>query len=97
MFSLRFDTLSVTFTDTDSDGLSDAWEILHFGDLLEDGYGDLDGDGLTNAQEFAIGTNPTDPDTDGDGISDGIDSYPLTVETDLGSDPAFVIWTRLEQ
>jgi alpha-tubulin suppressor-like RCC1 family protein len=32
---------------------------------------DLDGDGLTNAQEQAFGTDPLNPDTNGDGISDG--------------------------
>ena len=32
---------------------------------------DFDGDGLTDAEELAIGTNPVDCDTDGDGCSDG--------------------------
>jgi hypothetical protein len=32
---------------------------------------DSDGDGLTDAREAAIGTNPNDPDTDGDFLSDG--------------------------
>ncbi|ALM48519.1 hypothetical protein AMR72_06155 [Flavobacterium psychrophilum] len=32
---------------------------------------DQDNDGLTNAQEAALGTNPTVADTDGDGINDG--------------------------
>ena len=32
---------------------------------------DSDGDGLTNAQEAALGTDPNNPDTNGDGISDG--------------------------
>ncbi len=32
---------------------------------------DSDGDGLTNAQEIALGTNPLNPDTDGDGMPDG--------------------------
>lgn len=31
----------------------------------------IDGDGLTDAREAAIGTNPNDPDTDGDFLSDG--------------------------
>jgi len=38
---------------------------------------DIDGDGLTNAQELAIGTDPFNPDTDGDGHNDGSDYYPL--------------------
>ncbi len=32
---------------------------------------DPDGDGLTNPEETANGTNPNNPDTDGDGLTDG--------------------------
>jgi len=32
---------------------------------------DTDGDGLTDAEEIALGTSPTNPDTDGDGYTDG--------------------------
>ena len=62
--------------DADNDGLPDAWE-RKFG-LSPDDAGDatLDGDGdlLTNLQEFAAGTNPTLEDTDGDGLSDGVET-----------------------
>jgi len=37
--------------DSDADGLSDAWEQSHFGDLSEDGSGDPDGDGYVNIEE----------------------------------------------
>lgn len=33
--------------------------------------GDADGDGLTNAVEFALGTDPLNPNTSGDGLPDG--------------------------
>jgi serine/threonine protein kinase len=33
--------------------------------------GDLDADGLADTQEAAMGTNPDNPDTDGDGLTDG--------------------------
>ena len=45
------------------------------GDLLGDDTGshdDPDQDGLTNAEEWALGTDPYDADTNGDGILDGI-------------------------
>jgi hypothetical protein len=46
-------------TDSDADGLPDAWEILHFGNLsTATGIGDNDGDGITNAAEYRAGTNP---------------------------------------
>lgn len=32
---------------------------------------DFDRDGLTNLEEFPNGTDPHQPDTDGDGVSDG--------------------------
>jgi hypothetical protein len=36
---------------------------------------DSDEDGLTDAQEVALGTDPNNPDTDGDGFSDGVEVY----------------------
>lgn len=38
---------------------------------------DTDDDGLTNIDEIAIGTDLNDPDTDGDGVLDGADPFPL--------------------
>ena len=35
--------------------------------------GDVDGDGLSNAEELQAGTNPFNADTDGDGVSDGLE------------------------
>lgn len=57
--------------DSDSDGLWDAWETEVFGNLAQTGTGDADTDGLTNAQEFALATNPTKADSDADGLNDG--------------------------
>ncbi len=36
---------------------------------------DSDGDGLTDAEELAAGTDPLAPDTDGDGFSDGVEVH----------------------
>ena len=57
--------------DGDADGLWDAWETEVFGGTGETGEGDKDGDGLSNADEFRAGADPTVTDSDGDGLNDG--------------------------
>jgi len=48
--------------DADGDGLPDAWEVKHFGNTTsQNGSGDPDNDGATNAEEFQAGTDPMDP------------------------------------
>jgi len=64
--------------DSDGDGLLDTWELQYFGDLTATATGDPDGDGMTNLAEQDAGLIPTNPDSDGDGVSDGIDPAPLT-------------------
>ncbi|MFC1749235.1 calcium-binding protein [Pseudomonadota bacterium] len=49
--------------DTDGDGMDDAWEMTHFGDLSRDGTGDYDGDGISDLDEFLNDTNPVVRDT----------------------------------
>lgn len=76
--------------DTDGDGLGDGFEAGadgldpnkkdSDGDTLPDGDEDGDGDGLSNSDEQAAGTDPDQTDTDGDGTSD-------SDETSQGSDP----------
>lgn len=46
---------------------------------------DSDGDGLTDEEELAIGTDPHCPDTDGDGLLDGWEVHGLPRGIDLGS------------
>jgi thermitase len=57
--------------DVDADGFPDLWELAHFGNCRRDGSGDFDGDGLTDREEFILGTSPVLIDTDGDGTPDG--------------------------
>jgi Flp pilus assembly protein TadG len=73
--------------DTDRDGLLDGWEFRYFpGNLLAlEMPADLDGDGCDNFCEQTFGTDPTQPDTDLDGLLDGLEtvqawtySYPRT-------------------
>jgi hypothetical protein len=65
-FSLRMDGRTAATEDEDVDGLPDAWETRYFGSPWSQ-YGDWDpdGDGLTNLQEYQLGTNPTDGQTRG--------------------------------
>ena len=83
--------------DTDGDNLPDGYEALTLGtdptkpDTDENGVSDydedFDNDGLSNGQEYELGTEPYNEDTDGDGLKDGeeINTYgtdPLKVDTD---------------
>ncbi|TVZ39812.1 FG-GAP repeat protein [Alteromonadaceae bacterium 2753L.S.0a.02] len=74
--------------DSDKDGLPDAWEIVNQLDYLyaEDANYDMEPDGLTNLQEFQLGTNPWKADTDNDGVNDDIDFDPLNPEYGLDTD-----------
>ena len=68
--------------DSDADGMPDIWE-LHFSLNINDASDatqDLDGDGLSNLQEYKYCTGPGVKDTDDDGITDG-------EEVDGGLDP----------
>ncbi len=83
---------AIAFSDADRDGLPDDWEAGQ--DLARDD--DPDSDGLTNVEEFVLGTDVNASDTDGDGVSDG-DEYaagtdPL-VGTEAAESAAVLSWT----
>ncbi|NWK56540.1 arylsulfatase [Verrucomicrobiaceae bacterium N1E253] len=60
--------------DSDADGLADQWELEHFGNLDAKPDEDPDGDLLDNIGEQQRGTNPNKKDTDGDGLTDQVES-----------------------
>jgi len=62
--------------DDDGDLMSDTWERRFGLDPLDpaDGAGDLDGDGLSNADEFLADSRPDVGDSDLDGLADGVDN-----------------------
>ena len=87
-------------SDFDNDGLSDLAE--YNSGASDPTKSDSDGDGLTDGEEVAAGTQPLIADTDGDGINDGAegtagtdpldsdsddDGYSDGVEVTVGSDP----------
>jgi hypothetical protein len=52
--------------------IPDDWYLQHFSSPGQGDTDDPDGDGLTNLQEYQLGTNPNNSDTSGDGIPDGL-------------------------
>ena len=75
-------TANVPVADSDLDFLPDFWEQRHFGGLGEANTDDSDMDTLSNFDELACATDPTESDTDFDGLDD-----PTEVEGMLGTDP----------
>lgn len=80
--------------DTEANATVDAGVVWTWGARVAQDYvavggpRDSDGDGLSDDREGQIGTNPHDPDTDKDGLSDGEEvlqyhTKPLDPDTDL--------------
>ena len=81
---------TIDSSDTDADGLPDAWEEVFGLDVgTNDAELDGDNDGLTNKQEFDLGTTPNKDDTDEDGLKDGVETGTGTYvdATNTGTDP----------
>lgn len=79
----------VSFTDprnhdTDGDGMPDGWECANELDpFADDSACDLDGDGLSNVNEFGNATDPNLADTDGDGLPDVVEASWIDFSADV--------------
>jgi alpha-tubulin suppressor-like RCC1 family protein/fibronectin type 3 domain-containing protein len=62
--------------DSNLNSVPDAWELARFGNLTTPMAEDSDNDGLTNIEEFLLGTNPNSSNTDGDLLTDSADPAP---------------------
>jgi len=81
---LKLDVDEDAYADGDEDGMP-RWYEETYG--LDDADGsdaplDPDGDGLSSLAESALRTNPTDPDSDNDGLFDNEDADPLDPDSD---------------
>ena len=85
-FFFNLPPLYMTNTDFDGDGVPDGHERFLYG--TDGDFWDTDGDGLSDGEEIARGTNPLVRDTDGDGYADGTDPDPFaaTPWTDADGD-----------
>ena len=77
-------------SDTDGDGMQDAYEDANGLDkLVDDRLSDLDNDSVNNITEFLNGTNPNDDDSDDDTLLDGVETNTgiWVSASETGTDP----------
>jgi hypothetical protein len=68
--------------DANNNAVPDAWELAQFGNTTTPMWEDSDGDGLNHIEEYQLGTNPKNANTDGDLFTDLADPRPLTADAD---------------
>ncbi len=71
-------------TDTDADGLPDAWEREKFGNLGQTGSGDYDHDGITNKDEHTLGSDPTSAASGQPALAKDANGFHVTFPTATG-------------
>ena len=85
---------TVYFADIDKDSLPDEFEINKGLDPVNsaDADNDMDNDGISNIDEFNMGTDLNNPDSDNDGLNDYIEKFilktdPLKMDSDNNGIP----------
>ena len=75
-----------SIVDSDDDKMDDAWELTHFGNTAQEATGDYDGDGISNFQEYAQGSNPNS--------ANSIQANRVTIEEVAGQDYPILHYIR---
>ncbi|MEZ5324962.1 MAG: LamG-like jellyroll fold domain-containing protein [Verrucomicrobiales bacterium] len=87
----EIDSVTVeTLDDEDNDGMPDSYEESNgLNTSVDDAAGDLDGDTVSNVEEFLNATNPQVKDTDSDGLEDNVETGTgiFVSAMDTGTDP----------
>ncbi len=86
---------SFTVVATNGSGSSSAFPSSSNTFSILEGEKDPDGDGLTNAQEIALGTDPFRADTDGDGFGDGLEVEAGSSPLDPHSTPLHYVYAEI--
>ena len=84
-------------SDRDGDGMPNTYEVANGlnPDSADDANRDADTDGLSNRREYDTGTDPHNPDTDGDRARDGSDPAPLDRRIGPAALPNWGAWRSI--